>query len=179
MVNVTEKQLKILILTALKSSGGTMPLEVLSDILSDCDINTFDVQCCISELCEASHISLFEDGDESFAVISDTGRHIAEELRTDAPFSLREKVIAKTGSEMARVRRNISVEADYKAISENDYAVLLKLKDRELDLMALKMYAPTEFQAKMITENFTRDPYQTYKKILMALIIEEDSGETE
>ena len=168
--NLTDQELKILILFAVKNAGGTISNESLCDILAESDINYIRAKNCISLLeHEENLISLKDDG-EIFLKIPKKTSIAVEELKKYVPVTIREKVAAATAKEISRLRKNLSVISSIDKNEQNDeYTVNLTLKDDGKVIFYTSLYTPTKMQAEIISNNFNKNSSKIYKNIIAAL----------
>ena len=171
-VNITDQQLQILILFFIRSAGTPVPEDTLADILGICNINCLNVQQCIAELSEAGHIARLEDDGKYYIKLSDTGIVIADTLKQQVPYTIRQHAAEVAISRLGELRRRLGCEAKVQASQRADdlpFCVTLSIKDQDSPLMSLCMYTPTEFQAQLIADNFKKSPTDVYKRVVNAL----------
>lgn len=172
-VNLSDEQLKVLILFALKSAVSPIPQSTLGEILGNCDINYFNIGPVLEEVIETNLVSRLKEENTTFLVLSDKGREIADILKGEISVALRQKVVYYTSLAIGKLRKDLSVETSVNQRLNNglvEYVVNLKLKDDGADLMNLFLYSPTELQAEMIINAFKENPQTVYKKILETFI---------
>ena len=168
-INLSDEQLKILILFSLRSAVSPIPQSTLGEILGICDINYFNIVPVLDEVVENGLVGRYETEDGIFLSLSEKGKEIAYVLRTQLPLALRQKVTYVTAIELQKLKKSLSVDTAVKQRLNNgvvEYVVELKLKDDGADIIDLSMYCPTE----MLAQSFRENADGIYKKILEIFI---------
>lgn len=168
--NLTDQELKILILFAVKNAGGAIANESLCDILVEADINYIRAKNCIALLEQEENLISLEDEGEVFVKIPKKTSIAVEELKKYVPVTIRESVAAATAKEISRLRKNLSVITNIEKNEQtDDYTVSLTLKDDGKVIFQASLYTPTKMQAEIISNNFNKDSNKIYKNIIATL----------
>lgn len=167
----TKNDIRILICYILSSVNAPLTGEDISGIMQGRALaNYFETGDALAELEAAGHIRGTTEG----YVIEPTGREIARGLDAGLPLAVRDKALEAAVSLLARARarRENRVEIEDR---ENGCRVRCLISGGDGgDLMELGLYVPDRAQAKMIEENFYKDPEGVYQLLLAALTGDKD-----
>lgn len=167
----TKNDIRILLCYILDSVDAPLSGEDISSILQGRALaNYFETGDALAGLEAAGHIRSTPEG----YVIEPTGREIARGLDAGLPLTVRDKALEAALSLLARARakRENRVEIEER---ENGCRVLCAISGGDGgDLMELGLYVPDRAQARVIEENFYRDPQGVYQLLLAALTGDRD-----
>jgi len=168
MVNISNQQLKILILLTLKNTNCPVEISLLKDILGLGDINYFNINECIADAFKQNLIFEKEDDGLKYIELTENGKLVAQSSEKEVPLSVRKKISAITMTEMLKLRKNMAINTFIESVNfmPNAYYVNISLKDDNLELMNLKIFAPTKIQAELISKNFRDNSYSIYHSII-------------
>ena len=158
----TKNDIRILICYILASVNAPLTGEDISGIMQGKALaNYFETGDALAGLEGLGHISSTPEG----YVIEPTGREIALSLDTGLPLAVRDKALAAAVSLLARARakRENRVETE-----DLENGCVISGGDGG-DLMELGLYVADRAQARVIEENFYKDPEGVYQLLLAAL----------
>ena len=154
-------EIKMLILYVLRRLSGAVDLETLRS-LCQCDdgVGYFDYAECLSDLVANENVSETKDGYR----ITEQGAHIADELESSLPYSVRAKALKLIEPVEERLRRMAMITARH-SVGEGGCVVELAMSDGKGDVIRLSLLCAGEEQAETIEKNFRRDAEGYYQKI--------------
>lgn len=166
---LADKKLMILYLL----SNIDIPLtktQITNAILENNLIDFFTFQQCISELEEAGLIkSVIYQKKQCFA-ITDSGKKtidvFAERISKNTS-DIINNYIAKNKDSL---KKEFQVIADYKKVCDKEYIVNLKVIEKELVLMDLKLSVVSAKQAKQVCEKWKSSSEKIYSQLISSLI---------
>lgn len=163
----THREIKVLICCILATLDAPFRHQMIMDALtSEGMVNYFEAADAISDLIALGHVAEVDGRYQ----ITDTGREIADLLRTDVPLSVRERVLEKS----ARLfRRQINIEQHHVEIIERDngYVVRGSISDFGSELFAVEVYAPNKLHAENIRDNFIDKGADVMRDALSRLVV--------
>ena len=163
----THREIKILICCILTTLDAPFKHDLLMDALTaEGMVNSFEAADAVSDLIDLGHVTETSGKYQ----ISDTGREIADLLRTDVPLTVRERVLAKS----ARLfRRQVNIEQHHVEITERDggFVVRGSIGDFGVELFAVEVYAPNRIHAENIKDNFIDKGADVMRDALSRLIV--------
>lgn len=98
-------------------------------------------------------------------VIQPKGKACAEQLKSYAPKSCRDKIVLVALKYFARLKYEQEVKIDYLP-SEHGCYINIRCIDPKYDLMDMKLFAPDLEQAKLVGEKIMLNPAGFYGKII-------------
>ena len=162
----TKQDIKILICYILASTTSGISKQNIVSILQENGLaNYFEASEAFADLVSNGNIKL-EEGDEvgSYCV-TDTGRIISDQLHISLPRTVRERALSAAMSLLSRLKLEKENKVDIEKISRG-YNVTCTISGGEFNLMSFTMYVPDMAQAKIVKENFYKDPTSIYNGIL-------------
>ncbi len=161
-----QNDIRILLCYILNSVNGPLSGESISQIVQEKALaNYFEVGDALAALLRQGNLRQDEEG---LYTVTPAGREIAQSLDATLPLSVRDKALEAALRLMAdsKARRENRVEL---AETENGFHVTCHISGGALDLMEISLYAPDKSQAKLIEQNFYKNPEGVYKLLLSAL----------
>ena len=150
----------------LNSVKAPLSRENILNILQDKGLaNYFEINDAISYLNNNGSIVL--DG-EDFCTITEKGKRIADELDVTLSLSSRDKAMEAAFTMLSEAKREKENHVDI-VRTEVGYNVTCHIGGGEMDLMALTLYVPDLYQAKMVKKKFHKNPEAIYKLMLSSL----------
>ena len=149
-------EIKILVCYIISAINEPVPGNELANTLHYEGIgNCFEVNDAIASLCGNGHIRLVNEKDDSY-IITDTGRNIAETLKTSLPFAVKDRAYSAAIKMVSRFRN--SKETDIK-ISKEDGKTFITCSalDNNVPFMSVKLLVSDEEQALYIKNKFLND----------------------
>lgn len=149
-------EIKILICYIISSINEPVPGNELANILHYEGIaNCFEVNDAIASLCQKGHIKLVNEKDDSY-IITETGKNIAETLKTSLPFTVKDRAYSAALKMVSRFKN--SKETDIKIYKENGKTyITCSALDNNVPFMSVKLLVSDEEQALYIKNKFLND----------------------
>ncbi len=166
-----QNDIRILLCYILSSVSGPLSSESLSQIVQEKALaNYFEVGDALAALLRQGNV---RQDEEDLYTVTPAGREIAQSLDATLPLSVRDKALEAALRLMAdsKARRENRVEMEEQ---ETGLRVTCHISGGEMELMSISLYAPDKGQAKLIEQNFYRDPEGIYKLLLSALTGDKD-----
>ena len=137
-------------------------------------INYFYYQDSIDYLTKNGLISVQKDELEGDCyVLESMGKECAQQLKSYAPKTLRDKLVLAALRYFTRVKYEQEIKIEYEPAGKG-YYMHVRCLDVDCDLMDLKIYAPDMTQAKLLAERIMLNPAGIYGKVIdLALSNEE------
>ena len=149
-------EIKILIYYIISSINEPVPGNELANTLHYEGIaNCFEVNDAIASLCQKGHIKLVNEKDDSY-IITETGKNIAETLKTSLPFTVKDRAYSAALKMVSRFKN--SKETDIKICKENGKTyITCSALDNNVPFMSVKLLVSDEEQALYIKNKFLND----------------------
>lgn len=167
MNNITDiYAVKILLCYFLnKVDRPVKPNQLLEISTSSNIVNYFSYNHAVESMLENGLIQQTEIDGETVYKLTEKGALGAEEFKTMAPKSAREKILAEGLRFFARLKNENSIKFE---IVENEKGCELKCVcvDNDLKLMELTLFAPDTEQAELIRKKIRMNPQAFYAKIM-------------
>ncbi|MEG2258822.1 MAG: DUF4364 family protein, partial [Oscillospiraceae bacterium] len=145
-------EIKILICHVLCEIAMPISRDDLLDSLSGRGYaNYFECADALSDLINASHIT---EDDHGMYLISQSGKEIAALLSEDVALTVRERVVQQA---LVLARRSSRQNFNKSEITKLDNGYLLRcsVSDKDSEIFALELIAPTKADAQLMRDNFT------------------------
>lgn len=163
---VSTDEIRILICYILDTVGEPIPSQRLSELLHYEGIaNYFEVSSAFASLFENGHI---EKRDDDCYAITESGRNIANTLKTSVPLSVRDKTYALAVRMLSRIKYTEETKIDITP-SGNGFNIRCAVVEGESELMSVGLYVGDKAQAMNIKERFLEDPTKVYSGIIELL----------
>ncbi|MDR3178997.1 MAG: DUF4364 family protein [Oscillospiraceae bacterium] len=160
-----KEDIKILICYLFSSIKISMSKEDVVKVLQENAIaNYFEANSAFSELVTLQHLKA-DESDKNKFFATKSGELIAKELEISLPISMRDKSIYAALNLMAKVKRENENKVDIKKI-KSGYNVILEISGGVTNLMSITMYTPDFNQAKLVKQNFHKNPDLFYECFL-------------
>lgn len=167
--------LNILLCYLLHRIDRPIGVEQLYDIAMETEmISYFSYQDSINYLTENGLIAVgqFTDGKECY-FIKPKGKACAEQLKSYAPKSCRDKAVLVALKYFARLKYEQEIKIDY-IPSEHGCYINIRCIDAKYDLMDMKLFAPDLEQAKLVGKKIMLNPAGFYGKIIDFVLSNEE-----
>lgn len=162
----TKNDIRILICYILSSVDGPLSEEDLREVLQGKALaNYFETGDALAALEAAGSITR---GKEGYAV-APKGREIAAGLDTDLPLSVRDKALEAALTLMARSRSRRENRVQVEDLPNGCRVRCAVFGGKDTQLMEVALYVPDRAQARVVEENFYKDPEGVYRLLLAAL----------
>ena len=159
--------IRVLICYILATANEPVPGTMMSEVLHHEQIaNYFEVSDSLASLCGTGHIK--ETDEKGLYVITDSGKDVAETLKTSLSTTTRER--AYTAVLKMLVQFKNAKQTDFKVSRENGRTYLTcSALDRDFPFMSIKLLVGDEDQAIFIREKFLNNTTEIYSKIIEML----------
>lgn len=128
-------------------------------------INYFSLQQFLSELIDSSLINDNKKNNQHMLSITPKGRDALEFFNSRIPEKKREIIDAYLKKNMAGIKNEVEISADYEQNSDK-YTVVLKLQNEGEALIDIKLSVDSSERAKHICGLWKQNPEAFYEKIL-------------
>lgn len=158
-------EVRILICYIISSINQPVPGRMLGDLLHYEGIaNVFEVNDSIASLCESGQLKVFNEDEDTY-VITESGRNVAETLKTTLSMTVKERAFSAALKMVSRFKN--SKETDIKISREGDKVfITCSAIDNGEPFMSVKLLVTDEEQAIFIKEKFLEDPSKIYSEII-------------
>ncbi|MBQ6936858.1 MAG: DUF4364 family protein [Clostridia bacterium] len=156
-------EVKVLICYILKTIEQPISASALCELLNYEGIaNAFEISDNIDYLEANGHIKCIAGNDY---VITESGKEIADTLKTTVPRSIREKACRATMKMLSRMRN--ADETDIAITREGDNTfITCSALENNAKIMSVKLLVSDESQAIAIKNNFINNPSEIYSKLI-------------
>ncbi len=161
-------EIKILICYILSAVDEPVPVNMLANVLHYEGIaNAFEVSDAVVSLYKSGKISLFDQKEDTYTV-TDSGREIAQTLKTSLSLTVKERAYTAAIKMMSRFKNAKST--DFKITKEDTgtYITCTAL-DGTKPFFGIKLLVTDEAQAHCIKEKFLSDPSNIYCELIELL----------
>ena len=149
-------EIKILICYVISSINAPVPGRMLANTLHYEGIaNCLEVNDSIDSLCKSGHLELVDNKDDTY-IITQSGRSIAETLKTSIAYSVKDRAYNAAVKMVAQFKN--AKESDIKIARENGKMfITCSAIDGGQPFMSVKLLVSDEEQANYIKERFLND----------------------
>lgn len=163
---------KIFILYLLKNIGVPVDYVTLGEMIMRTDYVLYlDFAEAFPELHEKDLIA--EDGKndrgEPLYTVTQKGRLVAEELKSDLFRSILDKSLACALQYLDFKARGVVAECSSRRLPDTSYAVTVTLREGDKILLTATLNTDSAYHAEQMTEHFYENPEQTYKGLTALL----------
>ncbi len=157
---------KILLCYLLDKLDRPVEEDCLDEIVRDSEvINYFCFSEAMADLLKTGAVSR-KDG---LIALEEKGRLGSEYFNRYIPITFRRSILSAAYSRFAKMRRDNEFTC-FTEPCENGCTVNFTIKDNELRLMSVSLYAPDEEQAENLTEKISRSPSGFYMNVIKLLL---------
>lgn len=149
-------EIKILVCYIISSINEPVPGQMLANVLHYEGIaNCFEVNDAIASLCKNGHLKLIDEKEDIY-IITESGRDIAETLKTSLPLTVKDRAYTAALKMVSRFRN--SKESDIKITKEDGKTfITCSAMDNGVPFMSVKLLVSDEEQALFIKNKFLND----------------------
>ncbi len=161
-------QVRILICYILSAINKPVPGNLLANTLHYEGIaNCFEVNDSIASLCKSGQLTLIDDREDTY-LITDSGRDVAETLKTSLSITVKERAYNAAIKMFSRFKN--AKETDFKISREGDKTfITCSAMDTDSPFMSIKLMVTDEEQALHIKEKFLSEPSKIYSTLIEML----------
>lgn len=158
-------EIKILICYILSSIKDPVPGKMLADVLHYEGIaNCFEVNDAIDSLEKSGQLKLINAAEDTY-VVTESGRNIAETLKTSLPFTVKDRAYTAAFKMVSHFKH--SKDVDLKITHEYSKTYLnCSLNDGSAPFLDLKLLVADDAQASALKEKILNDPSKLYTGII-------------
>lgn len=128
-------------------------------------ISYFYYQDSVDYLINNGLITIENIDGKKYYIIQSKGKACAEQLKSYAPKSCRDKIVSVALKYFSRLKYEQEIIVDYLP-DENGCYIHIRCIDPKYDLMDMKLFAPDLEQAKLVGEKIMLNPSGFYRKII-------------
>ena len=161
-------EVRILLCYIISAINQPVPGRMLADTLHYEGIaNCFEVNESIASLCESGQLELYNKEEDTY-VITQSGRNIAETLKTSISYAVKDRAYNAAIKMVSRFKN--AKETDIQITKENGCTyVNCSTVDNNITFMSVKILVSDAEQANTIKENFLDNPSAVYSEIINML----------
>ncbi len=161
----TTAEVRILICYIISKINQAVPGNLLANTLHFEGIaNCFEVNDSIAHLVKSGQLECLDETDDTY-VITNSGKEVAETLKTSLSITVRERAYNAATKMLAHFKN--TKETDIKISREGDKTfITCSAIDDDTPFMSVKLLACDEDQALFIKEKFLSDPTKIYSSII-------------
>lgn len=164
----SKNDIKLLICYVLASvKCGISKADILSILQENRFANYFEAIDAFSDLLENNNIYCNDESANTYTVTK-SGKLISDQLDVSLPLSVRERALSAALKVQSRVKREKENDVTIKK-ADCGYFVTCNVSGGDLNLMSTTLYVPDMMQAKMVKENFQKNPDILYNAMLSIL----------
>ena len=165
----TKTDIKVFLLFLLEYISYPVDRTTLINIVSDnTEEITIDYDECLAELSDTGHVWFDSVDGESYYMISDTGRMVANELFDSLDKEFREKSLKIAIKYLSLARRGATSRAFITELPSGRFKVTLQITDDVGDLLDTSIVVSARSEAEKIKNNFEVRPDSVYRAILLS-----------
>ncbi|MBQ4091231.1 MAG: DUF4364 family protein [Clostridia bacterium] len=168
----SKRNVKIFVLYLMQNINYPLDYITLNDIVMQNDyVMYLDFAESFHEMLDASLIESAgtnEAGDEVF-VVSEKGRLVAQELRSEILTSLLDKSLECALRYLDFKKRGVKISSRVELREDGRYNVVCAIKEKDIVIMENTVVVDTENRARRMEDNFRDHPEVVYKGVLALL----------
>ncbi len=169
-------EIRIMILYALREATEQISRPQLTHaLLASADVDMFDICDAMAFLEKANEIFRFINSEGREVMdLTDSGKITAECFYKDIPLQVREYIVQTLKELHAFKEEQNRVTANAVPVSFTEYSAQLGLRESEIDLLKLQLYAKDEEIANLMCKNFKKKHAEIYAYLLKTLTENEE-----
>ena len=162
---------KLIILYMLYQIDSPLPKSHVTDFIMEQDYGSyFDIATLLDELLGAGLILAQSTYNRSFLVLTADGKDTYEYLGNSLNYYVKDKVDTYLIRHDFEIRNQLAKQANYYKVTNGDYEAHLVLRERNQNLMDLRLSMPTEKLAATACEKWDTQCEPLYEKLLQELL---------
>ncbi len=162
---------KLIVLFMLNKIDFSMTFSQISDfVLGQGYTDYFTLQSSISELTEAGLIHPETLRNISYYTVTPEGEETIGFFENRIPQAIREDIVKYLTENKMQMRNEVSVLSDYYRSTNGEYEVQCRVREKQVDLIDLKLSVPGEDQAKAICQNWKEASQEVYSYLMKTLL---------
>ena len=132
--------------------------------------NYMTLQEAFSELASSNLISEKTMANRTYLEITDEGSQTLEFFGNRINPSIRQEIDDYLKDNRMKLRNESAILGDYKKTAENEYTVVLMIKENNKSLLDIKLSVPTEEMAQAMIGNFQKQSQDIYQYLFSRLM---------
>lgn len=162
---------KLIVLYMLGKIDFSMTFTQISDfVLGQGYTDYFTLQTSMSELIEAGLIHAETLRNISYYTITPEGEETIGFFENRIPHAIRGDILTYLKENKLQMRNEVSVLSDYYRSTNGEYEVRCRVREKQVDLIDLKLSVPGEDQAKAISQNWKEASQEVYSYVMKTLL---------
>lgn len=133
-------------------------------------LNYFQLQQCLHELAHEGYLSQFREDDMERYEITEPGKRILNMFACILPAGIRLRLDENIDAIRKDFRTETAVKADYTLLTEDEYAVRLKIQEDDKPLIDLQISVGTRDDARNICQKWKTHASELYPAIISLLL---------
>ena len=130
----------------------------------------FTLNAVMSELIDNGLVETKSARSASHLLITQTGRDTFELLKNDLSESIRNEIDTYLKDNDVQLRNEVSISSDYYKNTFGEYVAELNAKERNSDVLSIKIALPNEEVASAICNNWEKKNQDVYAFLMEALL---------
>ena len=165
------KLYKLIILYMLDKVDFPLTNSQISEfILNEGYTNYFTVQQTISELVDSGFIHEESTHNRTFYHLDEEGAQTLKFFKNDISTAIQNDIDNFVAHKKYELRNEVSVKSDYYPNSNGDFSVRCQVLEQGSSLIDLTITAPTEAEAKTMSNNWAKKNQEIYAAIMAKLL---------
>lgn len=165
------KLYKLIILYMLDKVDFPLTNSQISEfILNEGYTNYFTVQQTISELVDSGFIHEESTHNRTFYHLNEEGAQTLKFFKNDISTAIQNDIDNFVAHKKYELRNEVSVKSDYYPNSNGDFSVRCQVLEQGSSLIDLTITAPTEAEAKTMSNNWAKKNQEIYAAIMAKLL---------
>ena len=165
----SETDIKVFLLFILEYMRQPVERTTLIDIVYDsADEMIFNYDECLQSLVDSGHIYPETMLDETYYIITDSGKLVANELFDSLPQDFREKSLKIAIKHLSLLKRGATPHTKIQETEGTRYKVTLSLSDAEGDIFTSSFTVSSRSEAEKIREHFESSPESVYRGVFFS-----------
>lgn len=128
-------------------------------------MNYFDMRECIIDLCDAGFLS---DEDQCYTITAD-GLELLDIFKKSIVLSIRNTIDEYANNNRLKIKIDQQIFADYSQDSKNEYPVVFKIIENEMEIFSTRLVASNAKEAKSLIREFKKKAPKIYANMIKEL----------
>ena len=164
-------QNKLLLLYIIdKSPKPLTNAEITEFVLDNNYMNFFLVQQFLSELVETNFLKYSDENEKNYYILLNKGKLTLDYFDNRIPKDIKDDIDKKLKIKKIEIMREKQIRGSYIKKNDKEYVVTLKLVEGDTTLFNIDLNVANINQAKLICDNWKKNPDSIYQDILDSII---------
>ncbi len=161
---------KLIVLYMLNRVSFPITLAQISEFILEKEYtNYLTLQQVIGELTDANMVATHTTNNRTLLNITEEGRETLAYFENHISDTIKEEIIGYFKEKEFELRDELSVQSNYYKSTSGDYEALLIAKERDINLIELKLSVPNKETASAICDNWQAKNQDIYQYIMKQL----------